>query len=314
MLKVESPLLIGTGPAVAPITIPSTVLCPGLNAEYVGGYSESNLSKVGHTHTTSEVASGVFVGERLGTGSLFGVKALFAGGSVGSASVWRSITSADLGDITDFVRDYFLPAMDDTQARAAIGAAKSVHEHAASEITSGVFKVARLGSGDATSLNKVLFGSSSGGTGQWKSLVVADVSGAVGFSGSPTTGRIPYWTSPGILGNSPFNCVGSPVSSVTTDADFGTNGSVTCNDLVVNYAAAVNFKSSIYAKVKSIVTGSASVTVTPNDGAQTLTLTSTGGGGVTPPTSNAGDVYVWVVDSPAGSGQWLKLVGSEQIP
>lgn len=73
--------------------------------------------------------------------------------------------------------------------------------------------------------------------------------------------------------------------------NFGTNGSVTCHDLVVNYAAAVNFKSSIYTKVKSIVTGSASVTVTPNDGAQTLTLTSTGGGGVTPPTTNAGDVY-----------------------
>lgn len=313
MLKVESPLLIGTGPAVAPITIPSTVLCPGLNAEYVGGYTQSQLAKTGHGHTAAEVTTGVFTGFRLGSDYSNGFKALFAGSSVEDPPRWKYIDTSDVQGISSYMRDSVLPA-DATGVLFALGAAPASHGHFASEITSGVFKVARLGSGDTTSLNKVLFGSSSGGTGQWRSLVVADVSGAVGFSGSPTTGRIPYWTAPGTLGNSPFNCVGDPVSSVTTDANFGTNGSVTCNDLVVNYAAAVNFKSSIYTKVKSIVTGSASVTVTPNDGAQTLTLTSTGGGGVTPPTSNAGDVYVWVVDSPAGSGQWLKLVGSEQIP
>ena len=313
MLKVVSPIRIETGPAIAPITVPSTVLCPGLNAEYVGGYNQSQLAKTGHVHTTSEVTTGIFTGSRLGSDYSNGFKALFAGSSVADPPRWKYIDTADVQGISSYMRDSVLPA-DATGVLLVLGAAPASHGHNASEISAGVFKVARLGSGDTTSLNKALFGSSSGGTGQWRSIAVGDVSGAVGFSGSPTTGRIPYWTSPGILGNSPFNCVGSPVSSVTTDADFGTNGSVTCNDLVVNYAAAVNFRSSIYTKVKSVITGSASVTVTPNDGAQTLTLTSTGGGGVTPPTTSAGDVYVWVVDNPAGSGQWLKLVGSEQIP
>ena len=307
MLKIKSPLVISVGSS-APITVASGILCPGLNSQYLNGLQSTDFAPYVHTHVASDITNGVLAGERVGSGSLVGIKALFSGGSPGSGSSWRAIQTSDLSGVTDFMVDYVLPAMDASQARAAIEAAPSVHVHNAADVTSGIFSVDRVGSGGTTSAAKVLFGSNvSGGAGQWRTPGFADITGAVGFSGSPTTGRIPYWTSPGVLGNSPFNCVGDPVSSVTTDADFGTNGSVTCNDLVVNYSGATNFKSSVYTKAKAIITGSASVTVTPNDGAQTLTLTSTGGS--SPPTSPANAIKVWVVNSGATGGDWYTLTG-----
>lgn len=309
-MKAESPLVISVG-SQAPITVAgSPVLCPGLNAQYLGGNQASAFALASHVHVASDVQNGTFVGERLGSGSLVGLKALFSGGSGGSQSVWRSIQTSDLVGVTDFTVDYLLPAMDPAQARAALEAAAAVHTHATADVTSGVFDVARVGSGSSTSAAKLLFGSNVvGGSPQWRTPVVADIQGAVGFAGSPTTGRIPYWSAPGTLSNSPFACVGSPVSSVTTDADFGTNGTVTCTDLVLNYAAATQFKANVYAKTKAILQGSASVTVTPNDGAQTLTLESTGSGGVTPPTTPANAVKVWVVNAAGDDGDWYTLTG-----
>lgn len=309
MLKISSPIIISEFGA-PPITVPSGILCPGLNAEYLNGHPSSDFASAFHTHDAADFASGVFIGERLGSGSLVGLKALFAGGSPGSTSIWRQIQPSDLSGISAFITDNLFPAVDASQARSAIGAAASVHQHTTADITSGVFAVDRVGSGGAVSAAKILFGSNvGGGSGQWRTPTVADVTGAVGFAGTPTTGRIPYWSAPGTLSNSPFACVGSPVSSVTTDADFGTNGTVTCTDLVLNYAAATQFKANVYTKVKSIVQGSGSVTVTPNDGAQTLTLESDGSGGVTPPTTPANAVKVWVVNADGDGGDWYTLTG-----
>lgn len=275
MLKIKSPLVISVGSS-APITVASGILCPGLNSQYLNGMQSTDFAPYVHTHVASDITNGVLAGERVGSGSLVGIKALFSGGSPGSGSSWRAIQTSDLSGVTDFMVDYVLPAMDASQARAAIEAAPSVHVHNAADVTSGIFSVDRVGSGGTTSAAKVLFGSNvSGGAGQWRTPGFADITGAVGFSGSPTTGRIPYWTSPGVLGNSPFNCVGDPVSSVTTDADFGTNGSVTCADLVLDASdsgAAVSFRSSVFTRVNSIIQGSPSISITRNPGDQTLTL------------------------------------------
>lgn len=213
-----------------------------------------------------------------------------------------------------------------------------VHTHVASAITEGVFSAGRLASGVGSS-QRVPF-ATGGATAEWRNIsaydvtdltdfgiglaqtttpgearayigaaasshshVVGEVSGAVAYSAS-TFNRIPFWSGTGVLGNSPLRVAGL---SIETDANFGTNGTVTCSDLVVNYDAATSFKSSIYNKLKSTIQGSSSVSVASNDGLQTLTLTATGGGS-TPPTGTAG-VFVWVVTTP-GSGQWLPLVGT----
>ncbi len=217
--------------------------------------------------------------------------------------------------------------------------APSSHEHEAADVTSGVFAAARIGSGIASS-NRALFAAPGGGTGEWRNIsaydvtdltdygiglaqtldaaaaraylgaassshahVVGEVAGAAGVSAS-TVNRIPYWSGPGVLGDSPLVVGGD---SVTTDMDFGTNGTVTCSDLVVNYDAATSLKSSIYNKVKSVVQGSSSVTVTPNDGLQTLTLTASPGSSL--PAVPAGDATYVLVRS-GGVLSWLPLIGT----
>ena len=92
-------------------------------------------------------------------------------------------------------------------------------------------------------------------------------------------------------------------------ADIGTSGKVIATDVTVDESNAADFKGAVYRKVKSVITGSSSVTVTPNDGAQTLTLTSSGGSWATPPATPANAVYVWVVNATGTGGDWYQLTG-----
>lgn len=203
-MKVNTPLVISVGSQVPISVIGSALMCPGLNAQYLGGYQASDFAQAFHTHDASDFASGVFIGERIGNGSLVGVKALFSGGSAGSESVWRSIAASDISGVSSFIADHLLPAVDAGQARSAIGAATAVHTHTTADVTSGVFDVARVGSGSSTSAAKILFGSNVvGGSPQWRTPGVADIQGAVGFAGSPTVGRLPIWSTSALLGSSP---------------------------------------------------------------------------------------------------------------
>lgn len=277
-----------------PLTVTSTGMCPNLNAQYLGGLDESAFSRVGHSHDAGAIVSGYIGVARLGTGSPSSATALFGDGQ------WRQIQSTDISATTEFGRRLINKA-DDASARSYIGAAAIAHTHTAVDVTSGTFTVERLGSGSSSATHVLCGNSNSTQAGQWRVLGYADVSSAVG-RGTSTIFRVPYWSSSGVLSDSPLVVGGS---SVTTDSDFGTNGNVTCTDLVVNYASATQLKSSIYSKVKSTLQGSGSVSVSANDGAQTLTLTASSG----LPSVPGGSDGPYVLVKSGGAYSWQKLVG-----
>lgn len=292
-MTILSPVLIDA--QGVPITVTATGMCPNLNAEYLGGLHASDFATLAHTHDGGAIVSGYVGVARLGVGIPDSTKVLF-----GDAT-WRTIQSSDILGPTEFGRRLIAKA-DDAAARAYMGCAAVSHYHLASDITAGTFVVERLGAGASSSAHVLVGNANPLLAGQWKALGYGDVVNAVGKSAS-TTNRIPYWSSPGVLGDSPLLVGGS---SVTTDANFGTNGTVTCTDLVVNYAEATQLKSSIYTKAKSVLQGSASVAITPNDGAQTLTLTATGSTLPSPPTGSDGP---YVLVKSGASYSWQQLVG-----
>jgi hypothetical protein len=279
-----------------PITVTATGMCPNLNAEYLGGLRAADFAPVSHEHEGDDITSGYIGKARLGTGTPTSATALFGDGVTNA--VWRAVRMSDVTETSVFGRALVNKATS-TEALDHIGAAAASHYHHTSQVTDGTFSVTRLGEGLSSSSHVLVGNVFSAQPGQWRILTYADVSSAVGVTAA-TVNRIPVWTSGGTLGNSPLVVGGS---SVTTDADFGTNGTVTCTDLIVNYSAATQFKSSIYTKAKSVVQGSASVTVTANDGAQTLTLTASG---MTEPTGADG-AYVRVKSG--SSYSWQRLVG-----
>lgn len=297
-IPVGSQLSVSSG-GLPPLVVDSSALCSGLNADLLDGYHATDFTFNGHEHGADDVTFGTFISARVGSNPING-RWLYTDGL---NSAWTSLTIGLINGVTTLGAE-LVGAATQEGARNVIQAAPSVHTHTAVDVTAGTFAVERLGSGAASGATKVLFGSNTpGGSGTW--LTLTDV--AAGVAGPQTANRVPYWVIPGWLASSPLEVNGGSIVLVD-GGDFGTTGSVTCTDLILDYGNATNFKSNVYTKVKSVVQGSASVTVTPNDGLQTLTLTAAGG--TTPPTTNADDVYVWVVDNPAGSGQWLKLVGA----
>lgn len=128
---------------------------------------------------------------------------------------------------------------------------------------------------------------------------VSEVSGAAAV-GSSTVPFLPYWTASGVLGVSPVRVNSAALGHI------GVVGTITCNDLDVNYVGGSAFRGAVYNLIKAKVLGSASVTVTPNDGAQTVTLTATPGSSL--PAVPAPDApYVMVREG--GVLSWRPLVG-----
>lgn len=297
----------------APLVVESSVRCDGLNADLVDGHHASEFALSSHLHSASDIDRDYFATARLGEGTATGNKVLFAKAD-GTRGEWRNVSAYDVTDLTDFGIG-LAQTLDAPSARTYLGAAPVSHTHHADEVNAGILSVARLGSG-TSSAGHVLFGHPSGGTGFWKTLSYSDVNGSVGY-GSSTAYRIPYWGSVGRLENSQIVYDPSYTRGVVRGyvnlgtADLGTSGNLYFTDIGdIDESLAVNFKSIVYRKIKATITGSGSVTVTPNDGAQTLTLTSTGGGGSTPPTTPANAVYVWVVNSGATGGNWYQLTGT----
>lgn len=302
-ISVGAQLAVSSG-GLPPLVVNSSALCSGLNADLLDGLHAAAFAPASHVHSATAITSDTLASARAGSDPINGRWLR----TNGTSSAWTTLSIGLVSGVSSLGAE-LVGAATEEAARNVIQAAPSVHPHTAVDVTAGTFAVERLGSGSVTSGSKVLKGSDvEGGSAQWSGLQFTDVAFAVGAT-TTTINRIPYWFAPGFLKDSPFVVGGSSVTMVG-GGDFGTNGTVTCNDLIVNYAAATTFKGSVYTKVKSVITGSASVTVTPNDGAQTLTLTAAGGGS-SPPTTPANAVYVWVVNSTADGGEWLQLLGAE---
>lgn len=312
-IKVGAQLAVSSG-GLPPLTVDSSVLCAGLNADLLDGLNASAFALVSHEHAAADVTSGTFPAARTGSNPING-RWLYTDGL---NSAWTTLTIGLINGVSSLGAE-LVGATTEAGARNVIQAAPAVHTHTAVDVTAGVFDVDRLGSGGGTSGGKVLFGTNvDGSSGQWKQIVSTDVLfGATVLPDLPVN-YLPYWVAPGVLGNSALQFSGTDTitdgafiaqGTIVSYADIGAAGTVTCNDLNVNYAAATYFKSAVYNKVKATVVGSGSVTVTPNDGLQTLTLTSSGGS--TPPTTPANAVYVWVVNATADGGDWLQLLGAE---
>ena len=108
-----------------------------------------------HTHAAADVTSGVFATARLGTGTANSGTFLRGDGQ------WAAVTGGTWGSITGT-----LSAQTDLQT-ALNGKADVGHTHAAGDITSGTFAVARLGTGTANS------GTFLRGDGAWAGLPAA---------------------------------------------------------------------------------------------------------------------------------------------
>lgn len=279
-------------------TVGSSALIPSLNADLLDGYHASAFAASSHEHSATAITSDVLAAARLATEAPN--LSRFVGYN-GSEPVWKQPTIADIAGVSDLGAN-LCGASTDAVARSILDAAQTYHTHNAIDITAGVFRVARLAP-MPSSPSKYLAGHSlETGQAQWKQIHYSEVFGAVGYSAG-TAGRITYWAYPGVLADSPL-VVGS--GQITTTNDFGTTGVITGNDLVVNYAAAEQFKSSVYNKVKATLVGGSNVSITPNDGLQTLTIASTATGVPTLPVSDG--AYVLVIAS--GVAYWRQLVGT----
>lgn len=330
-IPVSAQLAVSSG-GLPPLVVNSSALCLGLNADLLDGLHSTAFAPASHVHSATAITSDTLASARAGSDPINGRWLR----TNGTSSAWTTLSIGLVSGVSSLGAE-LVGAATEEAARNVIQAAPSVHTHTAVDVTAGTFAVERLGSGSVTSAAKVLRGSDVvGGSAQWYGLQFTDVAFAVGAT-TTTVGRLPYWFAPGFLKDSPFLVGGSSVTMVG-GGDFGTNGTVTCNDLIVNYAAATNFKTNVYTKVASTVLGSASVVATPNGApaVQTVTIGLSGdsaspgnsklygtnasgvkgwyaqpAGGSSPPTTPANAVYVWVVNSTADGGDWLQLLGAE---
>lgn len=271
----QSTIVVDSGTA-APLDVSSNALCANLNADLLDGQHASAFAASSHTHDADEIVSGMLADERLADGTAAHGKGLIIRSGI---KTWDYLYGGDIADFTAF-GVALAQKVDAAAARTFLGVPATLHTHDAASIVTGVVAAPRLGSG-ASSTSHVLFGNPSNGGGFWKIPAYTDVTSAVGYDSS-TAYRVPYWSSNRVLANSsmvwdPTYTRGIVRGYLNLDAaDIGTSGKVIATDVTVDEGNATDFKGAVYRKVKSTLTGSASVTVTANDGAQTLTLTSGG--------------------------------------
>lgn len=312
-IQFEAALSINSGP-YPPLTVNGSpsILCPGLNVEFLGGYTASAFALADHDHITSDIISGIFDPGRLGGSPAFG---RFLKVGPGDSGLWTQFMASDISNATTIGKNV-LTAETQSDARYAISAAAATHEHTTAAITQGVFPVERLGSGASSSTHVLVGNSTLTSSGQWKTLSYTDVGSAAGYASS-TAYRIPYWglvsgrleTSP--LVYDPFYSRGGVRGYVNLGtADLGTSGNLYFTDIgEINEADAVNFKSIIYRKIKAVLQEGDDIDFAYDDGNQLITLQPTGGSGSTPTTSPADTIKVWVVNSTATGGDWYTLTG-----
>lgn len=175
---------------------------PTVNGNHMwhsGNFDPGTKSNTGHTHTATEVVSGVFAAARLGSGTANSTTFLrgdgqwatppASGGTVTSVSGSGGATGLTLtgGPITTSgtltlggtlaVASGGTGATTAAGARASLGAASAVHDHAATDITSGTLPSARL-SGSYTGITAV------------GSLTSLTVGGATALQGSLTVSNL----------------------------------------------------------------------------------------------------------------------------
>lgn len=242
----------------------------------VDGLHATSFAPSSHTHDAGSIVTGVMANERLAGGTIAQGKGLLIRSGV---KTWDFIYGSDIVDLTAFGVALAQKA-DAADARTFLGVPATLHTHDAASIVTGVVAAPRLGSG-ASSASHILFGNPSNAGGFWKIPSYTDVTSAVGYDSS-TAYRVPYWSANRVLSNSsmvwdPTYTRGIVRGYLNLDAaDIGTSGKIIATDVTVDEGSATDFKGAVYRKLKSALTGSASVTVTANDGAQTLTLTSGG--------------------------------------
>lgn len=225
------------------------------------------------------------------------------------------------------------------------------HSHSALSITSDVLATARIGTGSPTA-RTALFGRPLAGgatTAEWRGIqlddlafltsndfmrgflstvdnqmealayigaapsshghVVADVVGAVSYLGALTQYRVPYWNT----GGQPQLATGPIAINSLVHGDIGLNGSVTCNDLILNYTGApgptgipggTNFAAAVFYNLSTKLVSSPTVTV--NVGPSTISFTASGSTWLPAAPTEDGP---WVLVRASGVFSWRKLVG-----
>lgn len=282
------PITIDIGTTSAPIFSSSSVMCPGLNVEYLGGLRASAFAPISHTHDASAIVSGVLAANRVALGTPL---TRMVPAHDGTTQIWRQLTTQDLPDVSAFGRSLVgLGTAPDV--RSYIDAAATDHYHHASRINAGILSMDRLGSYTGSpSSSYVLAVGSIGGSSQWKQLGFADISNAVGIGLPPTSGRVAMWSGPSTISDAPVSAGGGFVG------------------IVAGYGLAVADDSFYINGVK--------LPKPPSNG-QLYGIRANGGGstawetiptGAAGPTSPANAVFVWVVNGTATGGSWYQLTG-----
>lgn len=300
----ESQIRINSGP-YPPISVNGSpsFICAGLNVEFLDGHRAADFALATHTHSTGSIISGTFDPQRLGDDPVAGKFLRVGPDELGK---WTSLVVAHLTDSTAIGRA-LVSATTQSNARSVIDAAQASHNHSTAHITQGTFSVERLAPGTSSTSHVLVGNTTPTGSGQWKVLGYTDVNGAAGIAGS-TVNKIPYYSAVGVLSDSPFTVVGVPPSSVTTVADFGTTGTVTCRDIVLDYTLATSLKLTVFNYLLGILLEGDNIELTPGDlGAQTIRIDSTGGDSDLPELPTSDGPYVLVRES--GVFSWRKLVG-----